>query len=342
MWFEKFGLEHNPFAIRDGTEEFTRGKEFWIRNEMYERVKRFIIAEENVIIKGTRGCGKTTIANMLAFEHDAVFITITPKRDIYECLHFSTPDVSPWVNEVQRCLTLDSDLTKQDEIELYPFKDKIIIIDSPDDLCTKNIKNICDFIDIAIRNDAKNILLFGTEQQIGVLKNHSDVFRKWRTVELQFPDIGFFVELVDKRTGGKKVFTDETIERLVQLSLSNTRKFLELCSDALVEAKINGMETIIEKDFVEEHFGRIPEGIFDSFGGYPRKVTYLNQITDYYRTQADWVKLTDAVSVLLRFIPLKEGTFRKYICQLEDLDVLEKKYVGLRPRVKYNRYKFIS
>jgi len=342
MWFERFGLDHNPFAIRDGTEEFTRGKEIWIHNEMYEQVKRFIISEENVVIEGARGCGKTTIANMLAFEFGAVFITITPKRDIYECLHFSTPDVSSWVNEVQRCLSLDMTLTKQDEIEMYPFKNKIIIIDSPDDLCAKNIRSICDFIDVAIRNNAKNILLFGTKQQIDALRNYSDMFRKWRTIELQLPSIAFFIELVNKRTGGKKIFEDEAIEKLVHLSLSNTRKFLELCSDVLVEAKISNLKTTIDKSFVEKHFGQTPEGIFDSFRDYPRKVTYLNQITDFYRTQNGWVKLSDAINALLKFIPLREGALRKYIRKLEDLGVLEKKYVGLKPRTKYNKYKYLS
>jgi len=324
--------------MRDGTEEFTRKREIWIHNNLCDQVERFIIAEENVIFEGNRGCGKTSIANMSAYKHNAIFITITPERDIYECLFFSTIDVSDWVNEIQKCKSLGMEIMKQDEIELYPFKDKVIIIDSPDNLCSRNVNVISDFIDLSIRNDAKNILLFGTSQQIKTLKTHSDVFRKWRTVEFVRPELDFFIELIDKRTNNSNVFTMNAIEKLVTLASYNTRKFLELCSDILVEAKIRELKEVIDIEFIDDYFGKVPVNVFVS-RAYPKKIAYLNQVADYYRNKVDWIKLTEALKDLLTFIPVKEGALRKYICRLESVGVLEKRYEGLKPRVKFNKYK---
>jgi len=49
----------------------------------------------------------------------------------------------------------------------------------------------------------------------------------------------------------------------------------------------------------------------------------------------DWIVLREALDDLKSKLKVKRRTIKKYIRQLQNLGILEAKYAGLRPRLKY-------
>jgi len=219
-----------------------------------------------------------------------------------------------------------------------------LFFDAPNEV-TPNL--IREFAQLCLRfqKAGAQILLYGTPQQCRALLEASDLFRKWRKVELSKPEPEFFIKLVEARARHFQeahiiILTERSILHLAKQAGYNPREFCRLCSQVLTAARSRCRPEPIDEAFLEEtgiHFAEpFAKRIEEAYRSYPETAENLKLLLDRLRSFGDWIVLVDHIEDLSEMVCCKPGTIYKYIQNLEQLGLVETKMAG-RPLKKFLR-----
>jgi len=85
-WYPAFKLKENPFQYFEAAQEQFRDEIFPLKMPMFETVKAYLTAEVSCLIAGPRGCGKSSLINLIEFEEPKVkrLICVTAPRSMVD------------------------------------------------------------------------------------------------------------------------------------------------------------------------------------------------------------------------------------------------------------------
>jgi len=83
-WYPAFNLKENPFQYFEAASEEFRDEIYPIEMPMFETVKAYLGAGISCLIAGPRGCGKSSLINLIEFDEAKVknLICVTAPRSM--------------------------------------------------------------------------------------------------------------------------------------------------------------------------------------------------------------------------------------------------------------------
>lgn len=233
-WYETLGFSDNPLSIK--RKDFLVGAGIL---KLKEKILKHIHAEENVLVYGIPGVGKTTLARSLEKE-------VKSYKPIYLYCKKFTNILFDLEAELKKTRTFS---------DLFRKKEKVLLLDEFNKLHPDMVDQIMSYYD---DSDVRSIILFQVDENIknSSLPNLKRIFskNKYEVPILEFEELK---NLMAERLGGKKVIDDDALKLIYGKEAKVTRDILFACS-GICQAYLTKRNQKISVKDVQEYYKNKP------------------------------------------------------------------------------------
>lgn len=206
-WHERFGFVENPFSIK--RKDILIGQDVL---KLKEKILQHIASEENVLIYGRAGLGKTTLAEHLRKE------IVHYKPTYLYCKKFTGV-----------LFDFEAELRKgRGVLDFIRKKEKVLLLDEFNKLHPDMVEQIISYYD---DSDVRAVVIFQVDEEIrnSSQPNQKRIFSKNR---YEMPILGFdeMKKIITERLGGKKLIDDDALKLIYNKEGRITREVLLACS----------------------------------------------------------------------------------------------------------------